>query len=457
MTFDSEQISELFQSDNLHFRKIASKTVIDHFDAHSRLFFDILSSNAAGEDLIRCARQRFPSLGGGFDKTGVFIPSKKYLVFAKYAAEHALFLEKLQDYCCRETGTEKQEKLVANLCRYFEGLRSDLSGLFPRYRMPDNTTNGAGRQLMIFITGKCNLSCPYCFSNELQPAEMPLADLEEILQWASNNHVERISLCGGEPTSHSHFDEILRLIKKQGFTTYFASNFTIDCTALKNFNANVVDKIYIHITGPSLENPHLKTQLLKNIAYAKKANIALACRANIADKNPPSEKWFQFLQATAIRTLNIALTFPTPRASNKYVDTHSFEQYRSIIEKIIKKSKEQHIDLSFAKPVPLCIFKEQMRYYLMMLENFYPLCNVNEQNCTRNLCINAQKEFHACMGVTSSSLKFRKDMEWQEVESFCTAVIHPLLTKPLWRKCIGCFLFDRKLCQGACLSYKAIS
>jgi organic radical activating enzyme len=456
MTFDSEQIRELLESDNLYFRKIAAKTMVDDFDIHSNLFFDLLSADAACEDLTHFAQQRFPSLVGGFDKADAFIPSKRYLYFSKYAEEHALFLKKLQEYFCRETCMGKQRKLITGLFNHFEGLKSDLSCLFPQYRNSDNMET-AERQLMIFITGKCNLSCPYCFSSELQPSEISMTDLEEILQWASHNQIVRISLCGGEPSSHSRFDEILLSIAKQGLKTYFASNFTIDCSVLKNFNAGVIEKIYIHIADQSLENLHLMNQLLKNVEYAKKEKIELVCRTNIADTNPPITKWFRFMQKTAIRTLNIALTFPTPKTNNKYVDICSFEQYSSVIEEIIDKSRERHIDLSFAKPIPLCIFEEQTNRHLMASENFYPLCNVNEQCCTRNLCINVQKEFHACLGVTSSSLKFRKNIEWHEIENFCTAVIHPLLIKPLWNKCADCFLFDRKLCQGACLSYKSIS
>jgi organic radical activating enzyme len=457
MTFDSEQLLELFQSDNLHFRKIASKITIDDFETHGNLFFDMLSTDTVYEDLIHCVFQRFPSLYEGFNKAETFISSRKYLYFSQYAKEHALFLAKLQAYFYHETCTEKQRKLIINLSTYFKGLKSDLSHLFPKYKdTKKEQTTDACRQLMIFITGKCNLNCSYCFSNELQQTEMSLSDFEEILHWAKHNQVVQVPLCGGEPLSHTYFDEMLQLIGKQGFKTYFASNFTIDCSMLKNFNANIIDVIYIHITDHALKNAHLRNQLLKNVEYAKKKKIELICRTNIIDKNPPIKKWFQFLQETSIRSLNIALTFPTFKANNNYIDIHSFKEYRFVIEEIIKKTKEQNIALYFAKPIPLCIFDEQMSNYLFASTNFHALCNVNEQNHTRNLCVNNQKEFYACLGVTSSSLKFRKNMKWQELENFCTDMIYPLLTKPLWEKCLDCFFFDRKLCQGACLSYKTV-
>jgi sulfatase maturation enzyme AslB (radical SAM superfamily) len=454
MTFDSGQISELFQSDDWYFRQIAAKTLVDEFEAHAPLFFDLFSTTAS-EELARHARGRFPSLAGGFAEASVFVPSRRYAYFEKYAEEHALFLNKLQAYLRRETRADRRRQLIANLFNHFEGLRADLPRLFPR--RPGNAGSGEGRQLMIFITGKCNLSCPYCFSGGLQPSEMSPADLQEILRWASRHQVARVSLCGGEPTSYGRFDEILSSIAGQGFKTYFASNFTVDCTGFKHFNAGVIEKIYIHVADQTLDNPRLMSRLLKNIERARAEGIELTCRTNIAGPNPPVARWFQFMQCAGIRALNVALTFPAAGASNQHVALASFEQYRPVIEEMIDLSRERRVDLSFAKPVPPCIFGERTSRYLLASGNFNPLCAVNEHRCTRNLCVNAQKEFHACLGLTSSSLKFREDMAWAEVERFCTSVIRPLLTKPLWDKCAACFLFDRKLCQGACLSYKAIS
>jgi MoaA/NifB/PqqE/SkfB family radical SAM enzyme len=454
---DAEQISELFKSDNLHFRKIAAKTTVDDFGIYSGLFFENFLSTAVRDDLIYYACRRFPSLRGGYDSANAFVASKKYLYFAEYAAEHALFLTGLQDYFRRETCTGRQRQLIENLSVCFAGLKNDLPDLFPQYRnLCIDTKEDIDRQLMIFITGKCNLNCAYCFSGELEPSEISPDDMNEILEWASRHRVARISLCGGEPTLHSRFDEILAAIERYGFKTYFASNFTVDCSAVRHFSSGVIDKIYVHLTNRSLENRQLRNRTLKNIEYAREAKIGLACRVNIADRNPPAAQWFQFLNETGIRELNVAMTFPAHKANNQYVDIRSFGEYRFIIEQIIADAAAQNVEMSFAKPVPLCIFDGRTGNDLIKSKKFYPLCSVNEQNCTHNLCIDFNREFHACLGVKSSSLKFRREMEWSEVERFCAGVIRPLLAKPLWSKCTDCFLFDRKLCQGVCLSYKSI-
>ena len=456
MTFDSEQISELLKSDNLHFRKIAFKTIVDNFERYAGMFFDIIANETGYDDLLQNASQRFPALNEGFEKPNPFFPKKNYQYFAECADEYALFINKCQEYCSKEVDEKKREELINRLSISFSGLSADLSRLFPQYHVLNKSEGVVDKQLMIFITGKCNLNCPYCFSAELQPQEMSLTDFDGILQWAKRNQVTKISLCGGEPTIHSHFDKILQLIENHGFKTYFASNFTFDCTSLENFNSNVIDQVFIHLTGQTFENQHLMDQLHKNVEYAKKAKIELMCRTNIANENPPVTAWFHFLEETKIQNLNIALTFPTPKADNQFIDIRSFEQYHSIIEQIINKATERRVGVTFAKPIPLCIFDGTMIRYLFALQKLRPLCNIYEENYTRNLCITLKKEFHACLGVTSSSLKFRENMEWSEVENFCANVIRPLLSKPLWTKCNDCFLFDRKLCQGACLSYKTV-
>jgi len=455
MIFDSEQILELFKSDNPHFRKIAENNIVDNFHIHSNLFFDCFFQNLYNVDLIRYACQRFPTLRGGFGKPMSFNYKKDYVYFAEYAAEHQLFIDKLNCYLNDIQSLEERRQFLDTLYNTFEGLRVDLEKIYPDCDYTVEYKDNSERQIMIFITGKCNLQCPYCFSNELKPVEMSLSDFEEILHWAYRNGVSRVSLCGGEPTSHSRFNEILSLLPKYAFKTYFASNFTIDCTSLLHFNSDVIDVIFIHLTDKIIENTHLRNCLHQNIRYAKMQGIKLIYRTNISNKTPKIDDWFQIIKETDLSTLNIALTFPTQHLSNQFVDTCLFDEYADVIGKIIDVSEKLKIVLSFAKPVPLCIFDKQTCHYLFMHKNFYPLCSIYNSHYTHNLCITPEKEFRPCLGLPATSLKFHSNSNWQEIENFCRQIVKPLLELPLFEKCAACFLYDRKLCQGACLSYKS--
>ncbi|MDR2146167.1 MAG: radical SAM protein [Tannerella sp.] len=455
MIFDSEQILSLLKSGNLHFNKIAAKTIVDRFDLFSRLFFDVIFKDDNNPDLILFAQQRFPSLNKGFLPAESFDPHKKYALFARYAGEHALLLEKLSEYFA-EIETEKQKALFINrLAACFDGIIPDLRQNYPEYHSPEIIDAEEERQLMIFITGNCNLSCAYCFSKDLQPREMPVNDFEMILQWAKTNHVKKLSLCGGEPLVHSRFDGLLAMINAYDFTVYFASNMTVDCCKFENFRKNIIDRIFIHLTDQTFENRHLENLLSANIGYAKKQEIELAFRGNISGENPKWEKWLDLMQEHQIPALNIALTFPGEKARNQFVSHHDFSKFATVIADMIKKAEENNVSLSFAKPVPLCIFDDKMSSYLLARHPFQPLCNVYERQNTRNVSINCDMRFNPCLGITDQSLAFTPQTAWGEIEAFCSRNIVPLLSKPLYEKCNDCFLYARKLCQGACLSYKS--
>jgi len=344
---------------------------------------------------------------------------------------------------------------INRLAACFDGIVSDLQQNYSKYYSHKSIEPEEDRQLMIFITGNCNLSCAYCFSKELQPKEMPVDDFETILQWAKVNNVRTLSLCGGEPLLHSQFDELLGLVNKYDFTVYFASNMTVDCSMFGNFHKNIIDKIYIHVTDQTLENQRLKNQLFANIEYAKKQGIELFFRGNIYDENTKWEEWFQMMQEHQIPALNIALTFPVNNAGNQFVSHNDFSKFSPVIVDIIKKAEENTISLSFAKPLPLCIFDDNMSRFLLARENFQPLCNVYEQQYTHNICINNDMRFNPCLGITNETLPFTQQTAWEDIELFCSKAIKPLLSKPLYEKCNDCFLYARKLCQGACLSYKS--
>ena len=454
MIFDSEQINELLKSENQHFRRIAAKTIIDRFDIFSQLFFEEIKENN-NQDLIAFAQQRFPSLSKGFEQAETFNPNTKYPLFAQYAAEHTLFLEKLSEYFAKIKPENQKTLFINQLAACFHGIFSDLQQNYPEYFSGKSMDTDEDRQLMVFITGNCNLSCAYCFSKDLQPKEMQVNDFETVLQWAKANNVKKLSLCGGEPLIHSQFDELLNLINKYDFTAYFASNLTVDCSKFENFRKNIIDTIFIHITDQTLENKNLKNQLFANIEYTEKQEIELVFRGNIYDENTKWEEWFQMMQNYQISALNIALTFPVKNSSNRFVSHNDFLKFSPVIVDIIEKARENNISVSFAKPIPLCIFDEDMSRFLLARENFQPLCNVYEQQYTRNICINNDMQFNPCLGITCETLPFAQQIAWEDIERFCSKAIRPLLLKPLYEKCNGCFLYARKLCQGACLSYKS--
>src|SRR5262249_5149075 len=76
----------------------------------------------------------------------------------------------------------------------------------------------------IDLTNRCNLTCPVCFANANVQGylyEPELAHIGQMLQALRNPKPVAgriVQFCGGEPTLHPRFFDILRMAKEQGFS-----------------------------------------------------------------------------------------------------------------------------------------------------------------------------------------------------------------------------------------------
>jgi radical SAM protein with 4Fe4S-binding SPASM domain len=81
----------------------------------------------------------------------------------------------------------------------------------------------------ILLTLDCNLDCAYCFARARRSAstrqEMTLEELETLLSQMDPD-VDEVRLMGGEPTLHTRYAEVMRLIKSAGFIVTVFTNGT---------------------------------------------------------------------------------------------------------------------------------------------------------------------------------------------------------------------------------------
>ena len=72
-----------------------------------------------------------------------------------------------------------------------------------------------------------------------------------------------------------------------------------------------------------------------------------------------------------------------------------------------------------------------------------------------NICLSPEMNFTPCLGLSSPKIAFDEELAWEQIgEKFRPEVEH-LLLAPLRESCADCYLYARRLCQGACLSYKS--
>jgi len=125
--------------------------------------------------------------------------------------------------------------------------------------------------LMLYISAKCNLSCPICVEDE--PTFEPM--LDEIETLLKNYKRKIIILCGREPTCREDLPQIIKLVNKRNAAVLLTNGIKLSnkqyLLSLKKAGLNRItfslnglnDEVYKKMNGKSLLD--LKLQALDNI------------------------------------------------------------------------------------------------------------------------------------------------------------------------------------------------
>lgn len=418
-------------------------------DVHDVLALLACCNREQAEQIVPTLRARLPFLRTGFEDASA-LPVGEFPVFGGMHELYRSFINGIQ-----EIGDESFSKI---LYTYFDGIRPDLRQLFPDMDFTDclrleERKAPPMHQLMVFVTGMCNLHCSYCFSNDIERTYISADNLKRIIAWAKKNQCSMITPCGGEPLMYRHFGLFLDLIAENGMTTYFASNGTFPLSAFSQ-QLPVIRQIAFHITESLWRDADYMRTFCDNILLAQQHHIDVMARANIISPDTDIEPWFQLVNDFGIKQLNIALTIPSGTHDNSYTDIKFFSSYVPVIKKCIERCREYSISLSFAKPIPPCVFDSETASWLLQYDNFSPTCNAYEDHGMRNICLSPNMQFTPCLGVPQPQIPFSDTLSWQELQQTMGTEIGKALREPLFSKCQDCFLYSRNLCQGACLSYK---
>lgn len=448
-----EVFSLWFQPDK-QLRRVAVQMVITHLPASWDICLDMLKgcqSEQLGE-LVGPLRGTMPFLKTGF-QTAACCTRSQYDLFGNIHQAYQALMKALAN---------REDTVLLQTCyQLFDGIRPDMQQLFPDIDFTEcqrsNEKCSYGHQLMIFVTGICNLHCSYCFSNNLEHHSISAEDLRRIFAWARKNGCSMITPCGGEPLIYPHIGLFLDLVAEYGLSTYFATNATIPLARFNKQQLDVIDLLTMHMTKILWENPEYMCIFCENIELARQQDIDIIARCNITSPDEDITPWFKLTDRYHLRRMNIALTIPSSLHNNNFVSTKMFTDYIPVIRQCIECCQERGIDLSFAKPIPPCLFDDVTAAWLLRYENFTPMCNIHEDKGTRNVCLLPELKFTPCLGVPTPTMDFNEQLTWDDITDTMGKEITRSLQKPLFERCQGCFLFDRKLCQGTCLSYKYLS
>lgn len=293
------------------------------------------------------------------------------------------------------------------------------------------------------VTYKCNKKCPYCFAIEhIQeyPQEMSIENFKKALDWIGNRLV---GIIGGEPTLHSHFEEILQEIEKRnGRMNLFTNGIFEEKKAQTIKNSNSINLIFLNLNPSTFYTEKEQAQIEKNLSVFSGNKLVLSVNLN------PEINYEHVLRA--LKKFNVfGLRFDIPRPNhskkNKFMNMGEIKEFVPKIIQFVKETRaiNQNMLIDWDCCIPRCIFSEQQ------------LDSLKEANvqlmhfCKGYFDINPDLSAFHCMGF--SGVKIENILKFKNLDE----AWHYLLekTKPirektvLFEECGECVYFP-ETCQG---------
>lgn len=445
-----EELKAMLESRDVNFRRVAIDDIVMSFPAHADLFFAAFHQDGeAAEEMANAARQWMPVLRDGYDELVTpFDVSQRFSTFCNLADSYSVLIDEMHKDLAK-LDEKATRQTMDTLWYYFPGLRVDLKGT------TNDKTPDEHRQLMVFVTGKCNMHCPYCFSKELKRSSISKTDMTRILSWAQRQNVQSLLPCGGEPLLYEHMDWLMREVEQRGMKMYFATNLSVPMPKSMLGNS-AIGQLHVHLTDELFHDEGLMSTFRNNLRLCRENDIDIILRGNIFGEGVEHhyQEWFEIAKVHDINALNVAFTIPSHTGSNSFVHVEAIQAMIPHLRHILELGNKNCIRVSIAKPLPLCVFPEDMALDILRHNHNATYCNVNEDKGMHNLSLSTDLRFSPCLGVDEPSVPFTDDISWDRLRVVFGPAVDTLQSQPLMARCKECFLYYRRLCQGTCLSYK---
>lgn len=217
-------------------------------------------------------------------------------------------------------------------------------------------------------------------------------DFRIFMEWLVYNKIKRMVICGGEPTLHPEFLDIIKEIKKQQIKISLLTNLLCKSELLDVIDKKNIDTLMLNCDLPDCYNRFEKKLFSRNLDLLKNKNCKIILSYNIRKKNQEFEYIIPIAKSFNSKNISIRIDFarPTIVKSNNYLSVKNIFFYKDDLIDIILKLRRNYIRFQFDCPLPKCYFDETEIKELKL-----KLSNLQHNRCG-NLVINPDLTYGSC-------------------------------------------------------------
>lgn len=212
-------------------------------------------------------------------------------------------------------------------------------------------------EIIIEITGKCRLVCPYCTGP--RTADVPIEDIKATLDEAADIGVKAIRITGGEPLIHPDILTILAYAKAKKFSLLINTAAENISKPLMNSLIANIDVALISLQGydEASNAAYTRSRLpfldkIKNI-FLLKAYLPTLWLATVI--TPTMAQSFRRFLPLVKKINPAAWTLLRPISNSDDALKHMDRDFYRELTLEIMKARQQNVNVFIANPIPLCI------------------------------------------------------------------------------------------------------
>jgi MoaA/NifB/PqqE/SkfB family radical SAM enzyme len=318
-------------------------------------------------------------------------------------------------------------------------------------------------QVSIAPSYRCDMGCGYCFSRALErkfPLEMTTEEFGGVLDLVrSSAPLRRVGFLGGEPTSCSRIEEYVGELEKRNLSFYLATNGLAPNDLFRRIvRSNRLEMVTFHVEKDGFYREGQTDTLSRNISAVNQDSVQVNLRYNLVDKDFREWSFLEkYLGLLSRPSVSFAVVFPSRVEAKSMVSLNDLEAFRPKIMSLVRYLSERMSGRShridFAKPFPPCLFDESELKFLLQNARLRNICEIDKNNFTNNICVNADLSYYPCMALNSDEFRFPRIKALNSLDEVYYEAVRNVVNSTLLPQCGECLLHIRGVCQPACYAY----
>lgn len=293
----------------------------------------------------------------------------------------------------------------------------------------------------ILLTTACSLDCIYCFARTLRTDqvthEMSLAELETILA-SMDPRRDWVRLMGGEPTLHTHYPQVIRMVKESGFRVAVFTNGLH--AILRKTDPELPDQVLVNLNNwPDYTGTQQEAIQANLSALGSRASLAYTILEPDFDLAVHRQL---ILEAGLQPVIRLGLAQPVIGGDNAYLKGADLPAAHRALVRWARILSDDGIRLSMDCGFMRCQFNDAD------IETLVRAGTVLKFDCSPTLDVGPGLQVWRCYAFSSGS-----GVDWSEFES--VEQMHQWFAgcdRKWGRPCAGCEFEVQGWCRGGCLA-----